>query len=640
MTTSACVRDAVRVPRILIYHTYALYSVSETRFYTPQILKPAKASEGRFVANRMEDDAVMRRVSRDLYANPAAGLRELLANEITAARAAKKLGADPRIEVTLLDDRIVVWGVDSLGIERRIFDDVYTVLGRSGNFDGTTPGQFGLGRAAYVTLSDHMLLETRHRNGDCYTVLGVEGRGFQVDLGEPDIPYGTRITLNPREDNRMPYYMKTMVERIAGRCEIPIILTTEDGTERFEMRRLDAYGSVIAGDLPDAEYAVSTSGSDTSYLCGMPITFQYRGKYNVSVAVDIRDERKYMPTPDRERMTEEAEEAISRLIDAEIESRMGGFPQDVNEALAHPARGLAIHLGMAPLGLRAEVRALCPNDDIVTELGNLPISNPGPFLACRAYVGRAMDAVRERFPGAVFVKGAPPGLTTISEFMKRHGIRQLPPKKASRARPDFVTVHTNHGPKKVDPADPPERLTVLRVADGTALNGYRHLLHLDIALTIYDVDGAVDADGFVEKVRSHRFHTSRGAMTGGEIIDSGETVRRTARRAVVDGWSGIGAIGADGIVIWDDGTGQNLEAFTMLRKMHGPVEGGLQLKKWTRESVVEAFLAIRNPTVRRLLVECEGVRRADLCDEFLAMEGGKPVPHDDDCECRKCGRKP
>ena len=344
------------------------------RFYTPPIPEPAKASEGRYVANSIETASVMRRVSRDLYASETAGVRELLANEITAARAAKKLGADPRIEVTILDDRIVVWGIDSLGMERRIFDEIYTVLGRSGNFDGSTPGQFGFGRAAYVTISDTMLLETRHRNGDRYAVRGVDGAGFETGLPEPDIPYGTRATLKPRS-GFITYSTERLVWQVAGRCEIPITLTTLRGTETPGRVPLHATGNFFTADLPDVEFTIGPwrHAEYLSYLCGIPVGFKYCGEFIASVAVDIHDERKYPPTPDRERMTGEAERAISDLIDAEVERRAGPFLPDAGAEMTHPNQMLEYlpgpDAGAPPARLNAA--NVIPKCDIVFMPGEL-----------------------------------------------------------------------------------------------------------------------------------------------------------------------------------------------------------------------------------------------------------------------------
>ena len=606
--------------------------MSETRFYTPPIPDPAKASEGTFVPNRMENDAIMRRVSRDMYASPTAGIREIVANEITAARAAKKLGANPRIEVTILPDRVCVWGMDSLGMERRIFDDVFTVLGRSGNFDGKTPGQFGFGRAAYMTISDHMLLETRHRNGDKYTVLGVEGRGFQVDIGEPDIPFGTRITMAPRAGVNARA-LADMVRSIAGRCEIPLTMVTVNGSEEPERRRLEFSGLYLDADLPDVEFSVGPNYSVNykSYLCGMPIGFRYRGSYSIGVVVDIHDERKHPPTPDRERMAEESETAISKIIDAEIRRRLEAFPTDINEALAHPDRRLAHLLNRPP-------DAMYDTYEMYSRRGRhfkgLVDADGPPILGCKTFARNRMRAVLSRFPDAVFVKNPPEGLTTLSDFMKEHGIRPLPAKRRDAPKPrpkKDAVLHTSGGRKNVDPNDPPADLTILRVAGTAEVKKYSGLVrHLGVALTIHDVRGAVPVDDFTADARRHAFETSGGMMTGEQLLENRGYVHRTGTRRLLDlvgnAEQDVGGPAVRGILVHDDGTEAHRKAYSILGAMSSWLDSGFGCHEWGGETGVETYLRLESPMLRRVMRELPDSRTESFCRDFLASEGKELLP--------------
>ena len=92
-----------------------------------------------------------------IYNDPKAGFRELYANAVRACIEAKhKYGANPRIEIIidLAKMEFSIMEYDSLGIDKDIFENVLSVMGRSGNFDGTLPGQFGIGLAAYLSISD------------------------------------------------------------------------------------------------------------------------------------------------------------------------------------------------------------------------------------------------------------------------------------------------------------------------------------------------------------------------------------------------------------------------------------------------------------------------------------------------------
>ena len=620
------------VPRILLYHSRTIYSVSETRFHTPPIPEPVKASDGRYVPNRIESGAVMRRVSRDIYASETAGVRELLANEITAARAAKKLGADPRIEVTVVDDKVMVWGIDSLGMERRIFDDIYTVLGRSGNFDGATPGQFGFGRAAYVTVSDTMLLETHHRNGDRYAVRGVDGAGFEVGLPEPDITYGTRVTMLPREGFGVSA-AENVVRDTALRCEIPITITTEKGTERLRTEPLEAPAEIFYTDHPDAEFSVGKwdgSGPARSYLCGMPIKFRYRGAHPMKVSVNIRDERKYPPTPDRERMTEAAEEAVSRLIDAEIDRRLKGFPDDIGGAMSHPDRRLAFEMHVGPPGMGKWVDVFTEDRPRSEVLGAVRGS---PVLACRTFSRRHIGAVLKKYPDAAFVRRAQDGITTITAFMKARCMRPLPP-RGGPAR--HVAVHTANGVVRVDPTRPPAGLTIYRVANGTELNREKSRLwrmpeDMNAALTIHDVDGAADIGELVADARGRTIYTSRGTMTCGELADSGERVMVTGRRAIVDGWE-AGNPKPDGIAVWRDGSGADADAHGLLEWVTAaPVCRRMCIGDVSCCMLLEAYLRLESPVLKRALLKHGDLHTREFCDGFLALEGKGPAAPDRDC---------
>ena len=600
-----------------------------TKFYTPPILEPAKASEGRFVANRMENDVVMQRVSRDMYASESAGLREILANEITAARAARKLGAKPWIEVTVTRDRVVVWGMESLGMERRIFDDVFTVLGRSGNFDGKTPGQFGFGRAAYMTISDHMLLETRHRNGDRYTVLGVEGRGFQVDLDKPDIPFGTRVTLAPRPETHIDSLV-ALAREMAGRSDILITLVTERGTEIPERLQLNLLGAFFRTDLPDVEFVVAPSPNlqYNSFLCGIPIDFTYRGRHPVQVAVDIHDERKHAPTPDRERMTQEAEEAVSELIDAEIDRRLKGFPDDINGALEHPERRLAAHLDIMPF-------AVDRMHEIYTRRGRegsatlIDVAG-SPMLGCQAFDRNSMRAVLAKHPNAVFVRNPPAGLTGMEELMERNGIKPLQPKKR-KPQEERALVYVSGVKTSVDPENPPADLTIVRVADPAAIRSHGRMSRsLGVALTAHDVKGAVPVDEFTAGARAHLFETSRGTMTGEQLLDSREHAHRTGARRMLDTVRDAEARGdylpVHGMLVWNDGTEEHERAYRILMAISCRLAPGFGGKEWGDETGVETYLRLDSPMLRRVMRECPRARQEDFCQEFLASEGKELLP--------------
>ena len=324
---------------------------------------PAGASDG-FIKTGIEEDVVVQRISKDLYANPASGIREQYANEARACRQAKNLGASPEIRLTVnaRERKIVLEGVDSMGMSKDTFENVYCVLGRSTNFDGTESGQFGFGRAAYTCISDIMILETHSREtGEKYAVMGKSGVGFQYGLPEPDMEqFGTRITMTARADVKLESVMD-MVRDCATLSGVKTFLHVDENDpvalkQRSLRRLLRKYGKIdknivfrhncifelekdgiqIAVNSVTAANAVvnlrrpvnEARHSFSSYLCGVPIEYTYRGKYQACISdiqVNIADERKYRPTPDRERLSDDSASRVTEKIDEMIHEYVHSF---------------------------------------------------------------------------------------------------------------------------------------------------------------------------------------------------------------------------------------------------------------------------------------------------------------------------
>jgi hypothetical protein len=307
--------------------------------------KLLEASENGMIKVRLEEDVVVQRISHDLYSNPNSGFREFYANELRACRlAAKRFGARPRIVITLSpSDRILsIQGMDSLGISQERFLQVYSVLGRSDNFDPHEVGQWGFGRGAYTTLSDTMVLETWSReDGTKYAVLGKSGVGYNI-LPEPRMEsYGTKVTFILRGDIDI-HDLVDYIEKCAvlGGVETRLVLTDDLHHWRYGNKQKGEYilNKTVQQLVEEARTGInqpvlrigiededlSLNGfmvTDTSYrtiwdamrpnvfLVGMPIQSDIKLPLTYFV-LNIKDERKYPPTADRERLTERAEKAL------------------------------------------------------------------------------------------------------------------------------------------------------------------------------------------------------------------------------------------------------------------------------------------------------------------------------------------
>ena len=101
---------------------------------------------------RLKDEAVIKYLSQGIYTSWSSALRELFANELTAALTAVEMvrsqkEENPRIEITLNPDtrELTIQGIHSLGISKGTFAEKVIYYGRSGNVSSKRPGRFGFG---------------------------------------------------------------------------------------------------------------------------------------------------------------------------------------------------------------------------------------------------------------------------------------------------------------------------------------------------------------------------------------------------------------------------------------------------------------------------------------------------------------
>jgi len=284
---------------------------------------------------RLEENAVRFRVAR-LYASSASGFRELYANELRACRIAKeKYGASPRIEITVNenDRTLTIHGVDSLGITEEKFLSTLSVLGETDNQDGSEIGQFGWGIAAFGTLSDSIMYETYAREtGEKYAFLGIAGEHFSK-LPQPTLDLlGTRVTVFLREDVNL-FNLEDNIRNVCAYADIETFMTVIDASDEAfpskvpqpqrisdpDITRNLPYGTLVEVDDEDFKLVgvltplpANQPHVDLRLLC-MPIQADLKFPFD-SCVLQIKDERKYRPTADRERLTEEATGKLSARI--------------------------------------------------------------------------------------------------------------------------------------------------------------------------------------------------------------------------------------------------------------------------------------------------------------------------------------
>jgi hypothetical protein len=337
---------------------------SEEFSYAPKLLQ---ASSDGMIKVKLEEEVIIQRVSHDLYANPKSGFREFYNNECRACRTASRVfGANSSIEVTLIPSqrKLVVQGVDSLGISQDKFLQVYSVLGRSDNFSGEEIGLFGLGRNSYTTLSDTMVLETFSREDETkYAVMGKNGIAYNL-LPKPNLDsHGTRVTfvldqkvpildmldyivdctafsgidtfLNLAEKIELPSYWRSDFPSEKGRYRLgpnrfdeyleqkvrnanrwhevvkylPIRIEDED----FEL-----YAAFVVRKDYNGLAATEESDEREVRLLGTPVEATRIDLPFSAWVLNIKNERKYPPTADRERLAEQSTRAIQQKVQSRI----------------------------------------------------------------------------------------------------------------------------------------------------------------------------------------------------------------------------------------------------------------------------------------------------------------------------------
>ena len=181
-------------------------------YYTPAIQYKQLLTDENLKRRKVtfEDKGLKDIISTYMYTDPKAAFRELYANAVRSCKEAKiKHNADPRIEITVNPSNMEFSMIEynSMGITNDVFENIMSVLGRSGNFDGTLPGQFGIGFISYYALSDLVSIESYARDGDRLNQLGINGDEF-VDISSRNDPtlksFGTKISLKMQKLRQRP----------------------------------------------------------------------------------------------------------------------------------------------------------------------------------------------------------------------------------------------------------------------------------------------------------------------------------------------------------------------------------------------------------------------------------------------------
>ena len=303
-------------------------------------------------------------LAKHVYSDPMAGFRELYANSVRACKdAIEEHGADPSIEIRInpstLDFSIMEH--DGMGITHDIFDNVVTVLGRSSNFDGTKPGMFGIGMAAYFALSDNMFIESYARNGDKIHRLVRGMRIFEDVIKSNPVElesYGARMRLKLQKlkDEEKKYYeidehsnwhiLEPAINYIKNLCKFSGVQTDLyiDGvlgdkwagpTDHIRLGPLDPRDYIKEDDEyifeihnEDYDFIGTMYGNNYKHmtLAGMPMECQMevKGDYfdlnNIfqRYIINVKNEREYMPVAARDMLKDKSMRKLNERLKQDL----------------------------------------------------------------------------------------------------------------------------------------------------------------------------------------------------------------------------------------------------------------------------------------------------------------------------------
>ena len=334
-----------------------------------------KLGMGRKIKVGLDSDVIIQKLSHEIYSNWRSAIRELYNNEARACRNTMKLldECDACIHITInpIERQLTIEGKDSEGITVNVFDKSLRVLGVSSNFDSKEIGQMGMGFASYTLIFEALKIETWARETDeKWSALADGGINFDI-LGEPNMKsYGTRLS-GTYKDTLNPDEMIEQIRVLSRFSNVPtfIHLTEDTGNygaglvtcDQFENgmkwllherelmieggdRRSDNKddGKKMEQFIPinvereDFEFFGYWCCYNTTYdsirleelsgdsnlvtLIGTPVQADmgYHLNHLSGYVLNIKDERKYKPTTDRDRMQDESIDVIVDEIEVEL----------------------------------------------------------------------------------------------------------------------------------------------------------------------------------------------------------------------------------------------------------------------------------------------------------------------------------
>jgi hypothetical protein len=316
---------------------------------------------------KLDARVVFQRIAKDLYKYPTSAIRELIVNAIGhGARKANekygtKNGAYVDIHLHPSDRKLVITDVNGMGMSYQHIKNLMAFVGRSGNLDSKTAGQFGMGFFSFLKIAENCLVHSRVR--DAYDYQGKQVKAFsflnqggwqwqKLNKTDEDVPLekpGTQIRLTLNEDITIEQVIET-IENVSRYQDVKVKLYLDGETENiaageYELEQFpdlkDVHGEnpeqeVIELDDEDVYFravmykdeweGLSHDGAKVTLLANVPIDMDesFIPRFSGYV-LNVKNERKFVPLPDRERLAVKSEEMLKEKLEKLFKSHFSNI---------------------------------------------------------------------------------------------------------------------------------------------------------------------------------------------------------------------------------------------------------------------------------------------------------------------------
>ena len=319
-----------------------------------------------------------------MYSSWKSGVRELYANACRAAKEGVAAGISAEARVSVLFDatedgtRLVI-SDNGPGMSLEGFEEIFSEIGTSDNADPTSPGQFGVGFISFLLLGERARVDTMYEGpeGPQRYAVTVDEKLDMTYEGDGDrMTHGTTVSVLLTRQ-KYPEHVAGYIREAAWLSGVRTTVTGKANEgEEGEHPPMDVAAAYEAEHGSPAPVRISTDdydlaagweidamqrGSCQTVLAGMPVHADFDPGHNLRrYYLNIKNERKFMPHPSREYMSEEANEALKREIcgkvDAEVEAlrkKIPPFPKTYDELCDADVELLSLR-GMMPERSRCE----------------------------------------------------------------------------------------------------------------------------------------------------------------------------------------------------------------------------------------------------------------------------------------------